>query len=346
MYTNEYASRGFPLRNFLLKSILVAMFAFMLVWLLPKFISPTTVVNKKTTCAGNDGEVCDMSGLDALTSQIFADNLDKMKDAAISYYTDERLPKSVGDKDKMTLSDMISKHLIIALIDKNNKAVDVDASYVEITKLDDEYVLKVNIKDSEKEDYILVHLGCYTYCNKVGVCEKQTTSSSISVKGSKVTSIIPINGTNGYYPSSTSTKNYIPNKEVVIPGGTKVTPSKTIIVHTTTPVCKYDSKADKYYGKGGNVVSKETYTKQCVSQTVEEKHYCVIYNNEYYGKYGKIVSSSKYDEECGMPKPVEKHYCVIYNSKYYGKNGNVVTKAEYTKECTTPVVKKHYCEMK
>ena len=31
--------------------------------------------------------------------------------------------------------------------------------------MDDEYLLKVNLKDSEKEDYILVHLGCYTYCD-------------------------------------------------------------------------------------------------------------------------------------------------------------------------------------
>ena len=43
-----------------------------------------------------------------LTSQIFADNLDRMKEAAISYYTDERLPKEVGESDTMTLSDRAS----------------------------------------------------------------------------------------------------------------------------------------------------------------------------------------------------------------------------------------------
>ena len=101
-----------------------------------------------------------------------------MKNAAISYYTDERLPKNVGDSESMTLSDMIGKHLIIALIDKNNKAVDVEKSYVKITKSDDEYLLKVNIKDSEKEDYILVHLGCYTYCES-DVCAKKDTQVNI-----------------------------------------------------------------------------------------------------------------------------------------------------------------------
>lgn len=187
MYAEEYEQRGFPFRDFLLKLILIIIFVFLLIWLLPKFISPT-VVNNSKNCPNN---ICDTSGLDALTSQIFADNLEKMKEAAISYYTDERLPKEVGESDKMTLSDMIGKHLIVALIDKNNKAVDVDASYVKITKLDEEYLLKVNIKDSEKEDYILVHLGCYTYCDSY-LCEKQNTN--VPIKGSKPTPEVPIKG--------------------------------------------------------------------------------------------------------------------------------------------------------
>lgn len=183
MYTEEYEHRGFPFRDFLLKLILVIIFVFLLVWLLPKFISPT-VVNKSE----KSGETVDLS---PLTSQIFADNLEKMKEAAITYYTDERLPQEVGESDTMTLSDMIGKKLIVALIDKNNKACDVEKSYVKITKLDEEYILKVNLKDSEKEDYILVHLGCYTYCESY-VCEKQETQ--VAVKGSKPTQTVPIKG--------------------------------------------------------------------------------------------------------------------------------------------------------
>ena len=44
MYTEEYENRGFPFRNFLLKLILIIIFVFLLVWLLPKFIAPA--VNK------------------------------------------------------------------------------------------------------------------------------------------------------------------------------------------------------------------------------------------------------------------------------------------------------------
>lgn len=38
--------------------------------------------------------------------------------------------------------------------------------------MSDEYILKVNLKCSEQEDYILVHLGCYNYCDG-GICEKK-----------------------------------------------------------------------------------------------------------------------------------------------------------------------------
>ncbi len=185
MYTEEYESKGFPFRDFLLKLILIIIFVFLLVWLLPKFISPK-VVNKTEKITA--GETVDLS---PLTSQIFADNLERMKDAAISYYTDERLPQEVGQSDTMTLSDMIGKKIIVALIDKNNKACDVEKSYVKITKMDDEYLLKVNLKDSEKEDYILVHLGCYNYCDSY-LCAKKSDYSNVPVKGSKPSTTVPV----------------------------------------------------------------------------------------------------------------------------------------------------------
>lgn len=166
----EYEDRGFPFRNFLLKLILIIIFVFLLVWLLPKFITPKIVENNNSN-----------KEITAISSQIFIDNLNRMKEAAISYYTDERLPKEEGESHTMTLSEMIGNKIIAPLIDKNNKACDVENSYVKITKAANEYILKVNLKDSEKEDYILVHLGCYTYCDTY-ICEKKNTD--VIIKGS------------------------------------------------------------------------------------------------------------------------------------------------------------------
>ena len=135
MYTEEYEKRGFPITSFLIKLVLVVIFVLLLVWLLPKFIVPRLTTSDSGTSSNCKGSAtCEVSGINALTSQIFADNLERMKDAAITYYTADRLPTVVGESEQMSLSDMIGKKLITPLIDKNNKAVDLEKSYVKITK--------------------------------------------------------------------------------------------------------------------------------------------------------------------------------------------------------------------
>ena len=288
MYTEEYETKGFPFKNFLLKLILIIIFVFLLAWSLPKFITPA-INNGLKDNSGNSSEI------NALTSQIFNDNLEKMKQAAISYYTDERLPQKNGEYKQMTLSEMIGLKLITPLIDKNNKAVDVEASYVKITKDANEYILKVNIKDSEKEDYILVHLGCYTYC-KTNICEKK--DDTIYIKNTPVTPDTPV--VKKYYCK-------IVNGSYYGKGGSIVDKNTYENECITKPVEKHYCAIvnDKYYGKAGTVVNKETYEKECTS--TPEKHYCEIVNGKYYDKEGNVVSKDKYEDSC-----VEKEYLYEY----------------------------------
>lgn len=206
MYTEEYEHKGFPLRDFLLRLFLVVIFVILLVWLLPKFINPSTVVKNDKKGGSNSNSKNEVVDVSKNSSEVFQNNMDRMKEAAISYYTKDRLPSNVGDSKQMSLSDMIGEKIISPLIDRNNKAVNVDKSYVKITKLDDEYLLKVNVKDSEKEDYILVHLGCYEYC-KTDVCEKNNSyiesgsyDKNTPNKGANVaTKVVPVS------PSTTTT---------------------------------------------------------------------------------------------------------------------------------------------
>ena len=101
MYNGE---KDFPFKDFLTKLILVIVFVLLLVWLLPKFITPT-IVQENCNDAKKSGPNSECSlAYSSLTSQIFQDNLDRMKEAAVSYYTVERLPQAIGEKDKMTLA--------------------------------------------------------------------------------------------------------------------------------------------------------------------------------------------------------------------------------------------------
>lgn len=148
MYTEEYEKRGFPI-YFLVKIIIVVLFVVGIILFITKFIS--NGVNR-------NGIYKNTNNVEALSSQIFIDNLERMKNVAIDYYGDNYLLKEDKDSSTITLKEMIDKKLIITLIDKNNKPCDVEKSYASVTRKEGIYLLKVNLKDSEKEDYILIDL--------------------------------------------------------------------------------------------------------------------------------------------------------------------------------------------
>ena len=122
--------------------------------------SNTTDSKKDLTCEGLVKEI------------VFNDNLTNIKEAAIAYFTNERLPQSVGETEKITLKSMIDKKLVRTVYDASANACSFDKSYVEVTKENDEYVMKIFLSCSDIEDYVIVHLGCYDYCDK-DVCEKK-----------------------------------------------------------------------------------------------------------------------------------------------------------------------------
>ena len=158
----------FSIRNVVFQFLFVALFIFILIWLFPL----KSDIQKWTTNSGNSSNsIVDLS---MFYDQIFNNNVIAMKDAAKSYYTDERLPKNVGDKVSMTLSEMLEAKIILPFVDSKGKTCDLMDSYVEVTKESNEYVLKVNLKCSEQENYLLVYMGCYTYCT-TPICEKNQT---------------------------------------------------------------------------------------------------------------------------------------------------------------------------
>ena len=168
MYTEEYDKRPFPFRDFLLKFIMIVIFALFLVWLIPKFISPKT------------------SGNEATSSKVFEKNLTAMKTASVNYYSKKENLPTDNSKEVITLRQMISKNMLRAFTDKNGKACNVDKSYSEITSDNGEYVLKVKLKCSDEEDYALTKIGSYSYCTSE-MCEKDLSKTDTKSEGSSTT---------------------------------------------------------------------------------------------------------------------------------------------------------------
>lgn len=224
---------NFSVKDVILQILFVILFVFILMWLFPskQFVKDS---------------------LQPLYDRIFSENILIMKDAAKGYYTTPRLPQNVGDKVSMTLGEMLDKKLLIEFTDSKGKKCDHDESYVEITKYDEEFVMKVNLKCSEQENYILVYMGCYDYC-KTTICEKDEADvktpvirpSNPVVKGTVNNPSNPGNPGNPGQPTPTPD-----------PGNPTPTPDPGNPTPTPDPgkeyICEYLKVTDGSYGPWGS----------------------------------------------------------------------------------------------
>ena len=169
----EERREKFSFKSFFLTILLVLLFVFLMLWLFP---TKWDLNNLQSTY--------DLERLSVLYDEIFANNVARMKDAAIGYFTNERMPQKIGESKKLTLQEMYDLHLVLQMKDKDGNACHVTKSYVEMTKYEDEYRLKVNLSCGDQEDYIIVYLGCYDYCSG-GICEKQVSKTPVSTTPAK-----------------------------------------------------------------------------------------------------------------------------------------------------------------
>ena len=160
MYTEENFRGRFPLRDILLKVIVVVIFIVLVAWAIAKILGPNNEVTKDTT----------------KYDKVFSENIKIMEDTALTYYNKDNLPKEVGEVSELSLRDMINNSLLDAFTDADNKACDVNASYIRLTKNNEDYTLRVNLKCNEKEDYTLTRVGEYDYCDNT-ICKEDKSKN-------------------------------------------------------------------------------------------------------------------------------------------------------------------------
>lgn len=277
MYTEQ---TNFSIKNVILQFLFVALFIFILIWLFPL----KSDLNKAVEGANG-------TDLTVLTDRIFNENIISMKDAAKSYYTTSRLPQNVGDKVKMTLSEMLEKKIILPFTDKDGKTCSLTESYVEITKYDEEFIMKVNLKCGEEENYLLVYMGCYDYCSTT-LCEKNTSDvkSPTIYSTNKVTTETPsiiinnnnnnINSTPEPKPEPIPTVEYLYEYKKTTEGYYKESDwsdwSTTEVSASSTKAVRVKTTTEKvlkgYNVKKGYDYNKPIYgTKQIISGYSEKK---------------------------------------------------------------------------
>ena len=214
MYSNERGSR-FSILDIVVKLIFAALFIFILVWLFQK----------------------NVPNMAPFYSNVFRENIKYMQEAGESYFTDDKLPKEIGQSNKISLADMFDKKLVLPFVDEDGNSCNQYDSYVSVTKTDNGYELKTNLVCNKESNYTIKILGCHNYC-KDALCSKTCSVEQITeYKYKKLSNVTTYKCPSGYKKDG---KYCVQSKIVDSKSATKT--------NTTTRVDVID--ADKVYDSG------------------------------------------------------------------------------------------------
>lgn len=247
MYSEKRTS--FSIRDVILQLLFVVLFVFILVWLFPTKDDMNKVAQP-------------------FYDRIFGENILIIKDAAKSYFTNERLPQNAGDKVTITLGEMIDKKLVIPFKDGNGNSCDMTGSYVEVTKAENEYVMKINLKCTDNTDYIIVNMGCYDYCLTT-ICEKEEEKE----------------------------EQEKPKPVINRPPSINLECNINCTAKPKPPVYKCQIINGVYYGVAGNKVTAEQYKKECEKPETETKCKYVKENARVCKEWNNWVENIPYDNK-------------------------------------------------
>ena len=264
---------------------------------------------------------------------VFNQNVTFIKDAAIDYFTNERLPQTVNSKKKITLGEMINQKLVHTIVDSNGKSCSTTDSYVEVTKEKNEYTFKVNLSCSDVTDYIIVHKGCADYCGNSS-CEVKVTPEETKTPETKEYEYEYRKTISCQMTNWSNWSNWSTNREIIDNPNYKKEEIKTetviekIKVETDTET-KVTYNCDQYEGY-------ELLGTVCVktdSSILEEDADVnpTTYNCDKYGKEYKLEGTKCIKEEKSTLEEKADKNPTTYNCDKYG-DGFVVKDNKCVKE--------------
>lgn len=291
MYSNERGSR-FNLLDIVVKLIFAALFIFILVWLFQK----------------------NVPNMAPFYSNVFRENIKYMQEAGESYFTDDKLPKEIGQSNRISLADMFDKKLVLPFVDEDGNSCNQYDSYVSVTKTDNGYELKTNLVCNKESNYTIKILGCHNYC-KDALCSKTCSVEQITeYKYKKLSTVTTYKCPGGYkkngkycvksritdtksaIKTSTSTRVDVIDADKVYDSGKKteidaikvknddkyekvyINPIKEVSEGTTT-ITKVYINPIKSTNSGSTTTKKEAYSCQ-KTKTVRESYNCTKYKTE------------------------------------------------------------------
>ncbi len=205
-------------------------------------------------------------GIRPIQKNVFKDNLTYMEDAAKDYFTTYRLPQTVNESIKLSLSEMLEQKLIVPFTDKKGRECNKDESYVMVTKLEVGYELKTYLVCGKESNYTITTLGCHDYCN---TCRNEKEVISYEYKKANNENITTYTCPSGYTRVGTKCNKYTStSKNAILKSG-------TTSVETTNYIKSLYSGCENGYEpkQKGNSLVCQAQTTSIINYTCNNKCY-------------------------------------------------------------------------
>ena len=144
----------FENRTKIVTGIVIVIILLLIVWITPQFVNKSKKTTSEVTLTKKTDTESDIS---------------KLKQAALKYYEENVVPTNVNETNKLSLKDLLDIKLVKNISSSYNKK----KSYIKLTKLEDDFLLEIElVKDKviKKKEY---HINNYSYCTSTYLCEKE-----------------------------------------------------------------------------------------------------------------------------------------------------------------------------
>lgn len=91
--------------------------------------------------------------------------LDELERATLQYLTKDNLPTVINSSKTIRLKILINNGISQGIKDQDGNRCDTSESYSEVTKLDNNYSVKMSLSCSNNEATRVIYIGCFQECN-------------------------------------------------------------------------------------------------------------------------------------------------------------------------------------
>ncbi len=96
--------------------------------------------------------------------------LDKLEQATLEYLTKDNIPTTLNASKTIRLKILVNNKIVDSITTDDNVTCDTNESYSEITRLENNYAVKMSLSCGKNKASRVIYVGCFENCNG-GICK-------------------------------------------------------------------------------------------------------------------------------------------------------------------------------